>query len=70
MGRPVQRWDTTEFAYEMNISLHAADNAWEVSLIGKNLTNKLVITETYGTPFLGGGFGKAGPILLPTWMEP
>jgi iron complex outermembrane receptor protein len=49
----------------LNVSLRGRDHAWEVALIGKNLTNKLNVVSTFGTPFTGGGFGTVGPIVKP-----
>jgi outer membrane receptor protein involved in Fe transport len=48
----------------LSMALHS-DHGWEVALIGKNLTNRLTITQSYETVLTGGGFGKPGPILQP-----
>ena len=44
------------------ISLNGPDNRWSLSLIGRNLTNKLVVGAANDLPFTGGtGGGTAGP---------
>ena len=44
------------------LSLNGPDELWSVSLIGRNLTNKLVVTAANDIPFAGGtGTGTAGP---------
>lgn len=47
------------------ISVRGPDDRWSVSLIGRNLTNKLVIGAANDLPFTGGtGTGTAGPGVL------
>ena len=44
------------------LSLNGPDDKWSVSLIGRNLTNKLVVGAANDLPFTGGtGGGTAGP---------
>ena len=44
------------------LALNGPDDRWTVSLIGRNLTNKLVVTAANDIPFTGGtGGGTAGP---------
>jgi outer membrane receptor protein involved in Fe transport len=44
------------------LALNGPDDRWTVSLIGRNLTNKLVVTAANDIPFAGGlGTGTAGP---------
>lgn len=44
------------------LSLNGPDERWNVSLIGRNLTNKLVVGAANDLPFTGGtGGGTAGP---------
>lgn len=44
------------------LSLNGPDDKWSLSLIGRNLTNKLVVTAANDIPFVGGtGTGTAGP---------
>jgi iron complex outermembrane receptor protein len=45
------------------VALQVDDGAWELALIGKNLTNKLTITSSNGTAFTGSGTGTAGPAI-------
>ena len=51
----------------MSLALHS-DRGWEVALIGKNLTNRLTLTEGYETVLTGHGYGKPGPI-VPSDMD-
>ncbi len=47
---------------DASISISGRDQAWTLSLIGRNLTNELVITAANDIPFAGGtGAGTAGP---------
>ena len=44
------------------IAVSGPDDRWTLSLIGRNLTNKLVVTAANDIPFAGGtGTGTAGP---------
>ena len=47
---------------DASISVSGRDQAWTLSLIGRNLTNELVITAANDIPFAGGtGTGTPGP---------
>ena len=47
------------------IALNGPDERWTLSVIGRNLTNKLVVTAANDIPFAGGtGTGTAGPGVL------
>lgn len=47
------------------IAVSGRDDLWTLSLIGRNLTNKLVVTAANDIPFAGGtGTGTAGPGVL------
>ena len=47
---------------DASIAVSGRDKAWTLSLIGRNLTNELVITAGNDIPFAGGtGAGTAGP---------
>ncbi|MBY0300622.1 MULTISPECIES: hypothetical protein [Sphingomonas] len=44
------------------LALNGPDERWTLSVIGRNLTNKLVVTAANDIPFAGGtGTGTAGP---------
>jgi iron complex outermembrane recepter protein len=46
--------------FDAAISLNGDDDRWSVALIGRNLTNKLVVTAANDIPFTGGtGTGTA-----------
>jgi iron complex outermembrane recepter protein len=46
--------------FDASIGVHSEDERWSVSLIGRNLTNKLVVTAANDIPFTGGtGTGTA-----------
>lgn len=48
--------------FDAGIALSGPDHVWTVSLIGRNLTNKLVVSTANDIPFTGGtGTGTAGP---------
>lgn len=50
---------------DASISVNGADDLWSLSLIGRNLSNKLVIGAANDLPFTGGtGTGTAGPGVL------
>lgn len=47
------------------VRLHSPDKRWTIGVIGRNLTNKLVVTAANDIPFAGGtGTGTAGPGVL------
>lgn len=47
------------------IRLHSPDKRWTIGVIGRNLTNKLVVTAANDIPFAGGtGTGTTGPGVL------
>jgi outer membrane receptor protein involved in Fe transport len=47
------------------LRLNGPDDRWTIGLIGRNLTNKLVVTAANDIPFAGGtGTGTAGPGVL------
>ncbi|HVK81215.1 MAG TPA: TonB-dependent receptor, partial [Verrucomicrobiae bacterium] len=51
--------------YDTAISLVSPDESWTLSLIGRNLSDELVITAGNDIPFAGGtGTGTAGPGVL------
>ena len=62
------RPDAIQRAYtkiDASVSLNGPDDRWSLSLIGRNLTNKLVIGAANDLPFTGGtGGGTAGPGVL------
>jgi iron complex outermembrane receptor protein len=39
---------------DARIGLRAVDDAWEVALVGKNLTNKLTASHAFNTPTVAG----------------
>jgi outer membrane receptor protein involved in Fe transport len=47
-----------------SVALRAADDSWEVAVIGTNLTNELNYTIVQGTPLTGSGQGTNGPARL------
>ncbi len=50
------------FKIDAAVSLNGRDDRWTVSLIGRNLTNELVVGAANDIPFAGGtGTGTAGP---------
>ncbi len=59
------RPDAIQNAYaklDAALALNGPDDRWTLSLIGRNLTNKLVVTAANDIPFTGGtGGGTAGP---------
>ncbi|MEQ9661432.1 MAG: TonB-dependent receptor [Parasphingopyxis sp.] len=40
--------------FDASIAFHSADDRWSVSLIGRNLSNELVVTSANDIPFTGG----------------
>ncbi|MFC4295875.1 TonB-dependent receptor [Novosphingobium tardum] len=62
------RPDSIQKAYtkvDASLSLRGPDDRWSLSLIGRNLTNELVVTAANDIPFTGGtGTGTAGPGVL------
>lgn len=51
--------------FDASASIHGPGDRWSVSLIGRNLTNKLVIGAANDLPFTGGtGGGTTGPGVL------
>lgn len=46
--------------YNAGVSLRGAGEAWEVALIGKNLSNELRVLRASNTPFTGFGTGTSG----------
>jgi outer membrane receptor protein involved in Fe transport len=47
------------------LRLNGPDDRWTIGLIGRNLTDKLVVTAANDIPFAGGtGTGTAGPGIL------
>jgi outer membrane receptor protein involved in Fe transport len=44
------RWDAS-------VRLHSPSAGWELALVGRNLTNKLVVTSANDMPRQGGGTG-------------
>lgn len=50
---------------DASLALRGPDDRWSISLIGRNLTNKLVVAAANDIPFTGGtGTGTAGPATL------
>ena len=50
------------FKLDAALALNGPDDRWTISVIGRNLTNKLVVTAANDIPFAGGtGGGTAGP---------
>jgi len=50
--------------FDASIAYHAPDDRWSLAVIGRNLTNELVVTAANDIPFTGGlaqGTGTAGP---------
>lgn len=62
------RPDSVQSAYaklDAAISVRGPDDRWTISLIGRNLTNALVVTTANDIPFAGGtGTGTTGPGVL------
>lgn len=62
------RPDAVQKAYtklDAALRVNGPDNRWTIGLIGRNLTNKLVVTAANDIPFAGGtGTGTAGPGVL------
>lgn len=62
------RPDAYQHAYakwDAAVRLTGPEDRWSVALIGRNLTNKLVVTSANDIPFTGGtGTGTAGPGVL------
>ena len=62
------RPDAIQDAYtkiDASISVNGPDDRWSVSLIGRNLTNELVVGAANDLPFTGGtGGGTSGPGVL------
>ena len=51
--------------FDASIRLKGPEDRWSVAVIGRNLTNKLVVTAANDIPFAGGtGTGTAGPGVL------
>lgn len=49
--------------FNARVAVSGADDGWEVALIGKNLTNRLTVTNSNGVTFTGAGTGTAGPAI-------
>lgn len=49
--------------YSASVGLRGANNRWDVSLIGKNLSNELRLLRASNTPFTGFGTGTNGPAM-------
>ena len=50
--------------FDASIAYHAPDDRWSLAVIGRNLSNELVVTAANDIPFTGGlaqGTGTAGP---------
>lgn len=47
---------------DANIRLAQADDAWELAVIGKNLTNRFVTALAFDLTYTGGGTGTAGGV--------
>ncbi|QGN56370.1 TonB-dependent receptor [Novosphingobium sp. Gsoil 351] len=62
------RPDSVQKSYtkiDASLALRGPDDRWSISLIGRNLTNKLVVAAANDIPFTGGtGTGTAGPATL------
>lgn len=62
------RPDAVQKAYtklDAALRVNGPDDRWTIGLIGRNLTNKLVVTAANDIPFAGGtGTGTAGPGVL------
>ncbi|WP_235976579.1 TonB-dependent receptor [Sandaracinobacteroides hominis] len=57
-------WQKGYAKVDAAISLDGPDDRWQVSLIGRNLTNKLVVTSANDIPFMGGtGTGTTSGIV-------
>lgn len=48
--------------FDASVALHGPEDRWTVSLIGRNLSNKLIVTAANDIPYAGGsGTGTNGP---------
>ncbi len=56
LSEPPQAWQSGYFKTNASVALKAADNAWEVALIGNNLTDKIVTGNCSGSGYADGGF--------------
>ena len=57
-------WQPGYTKVDASISVSGPDNRWTLALIGKNLTNELVVTSANDIPFAGGtGTGTTTGVL-------
>jgi outer membrane receptor protein involved in Fe transport len=55
-------WQKGYAKLDAALALNGPDDRWTLSVIGRNLTNKLVVTAANDIPFAGGtGGGTNGP---------
>ncbi|HET6538801.1 MAG TPA: TonB-dependent receptor [Sphingopyxis sp.] len=62
-NRFAERFTQKSFiALDASLRLMAQDDSWEVALIGKNLTNRFIVTQAVDAPFTGSGTGTSNGI--------